>query len=70
MNLLTTLRAQFEAGLRDDKCVLVTPQDGLLLLALIEAAKEVALDYRQGGFSTNTYEKYRAALDALDKEQT
>ena len=64
------LRAQFEQGLRDDKCVMVPPQMGLDLLAVIEAAKEVALDYRQGGFSTNTYEKYRAALAALDKEQT
>jgi hypothetical protein len=36
---LTELRAQFEAGLRDDKCVLVQPQDGLDLLAVIEAAK-------------------------------
>ena len=36
---LAILRAAFEAGLRDDKCVFVQPKDGLNLLAVVEAAK-------------------------------
>ena len=32
MTTLTELRAAFEQGLRDDKCVMVLPQDGLDLL--------------------------------------
>jgi len=36
---LTELRAQFEAGLRDDKCVMVLPHVGIALLDVIEAAK-------------------------------
>jgi hypothetical protein len=33
------LRAAFEAGLRDDKCVMVLPHVGIALLDVIEAAK-------------------------------
>jgi hypothetical protein len=32
---LTELRAQFEAGLRDDKCVMVLPHVGIALLDVI-----------------------------------
>jgi len=37
--ILADLHAAFEAGLRDDKCVMVQQQMGLDLLAVIEAAK-------------------------------
>ena len=39
MNLLINLRTAFEDGMRDDKCVMVLPKDGLDLLAVIEVAK-------------------------------
>ena len=39
MTSLAALRASFEQGLRDDQCVFVPPQDGLVLLDEIEAAK-------------------------------
>ena len=65
MTTLTELRAQFEAGLRDDKCVLVTPQDGLALLAVIEAAKA----YRDSPNSA-TEDEFDYALEKLDKEKT
>ena len=38
---LIELRAAFEAGLRDDKCVLVKPQDGLALLDEIERLQDI-----------------------------
>jgi len=37
MTFFTDLRAAFEAGLRDDKCVMVPPQQGLALIAVVKA---------------------------------
>ena len=80
--LTAALRAAFEQGLRDDKCVFVQPKDGLAMIAVIEAAKEYVAAVDQSadagthnddvaamvryGIADNAI---RAAIDALDKEQ-
>ena len=67
--LTAALRAAFEQGLRDDKCVFVQPKDGLNLLAVIEAAKAMRADCDEY-WSGNCMAVFDAALAALDKEQT
>jgi len=67
MITLTELRAQFEAGLRDDKCVMVPPQVGLDLLAVIEAAKAMHVEYDQDLYTTATNKAFKAALARLEK---
>ena len=65
---LTDLRAAFEQGLRDDKCVFVPPQVGLDLLACIEAAKAMHVEYDQDLYSTATNKAFKAALDKLEQK--
>ena len=67
MNLLINLRTAFEDGMREDKCVPVLPQDGLALLAVIEAAKAMHVEYDQDLYTTATNKAFKAALAELEK---
>ena len=76
--LTAALRAAFEQGLRDDKCVFVQPKDGLAMIAVIEAAKALEAEASKR-LRFRDAERYpelcaaltavRTALAALDKEQ-
>ena len=67
MTTLAALRAAFEQGLRDDKCVFVQPKDGLAMIAVIEAAKAMRADCDEY-WSGNCMAVFDAAIAKLEQK--